>query len=465
VDASFRGTSQSGGRVFFQTTESLVAGDTDTRVDVYERSGTTTTLLSTGPAGGNGLFDATFDGNSADGTRVFFHTREPLTVDDSDTQSDVYQRSGAVTTRVSTGPSGGNSAHDAAYAGNSFDGSRVFLETREPLTGTDTDTSIDIYERAGGTTAHVSTGPAGGNAVQDASLAGYSLDGARLFFETVESLVAGDTDTAADVYERYAGATTHISFASAGGNGAIAALLSGASDDGTRAFFDTRESLMTSDTDIVRDVYVAGLGGYPRPKGATPVRASLVPAFRPCTAPNRVHGPPLASASCNPPLLASNHLTVGAPDSNGEVANSVGFAQYTVKVGVAGAPDDADVLFNFSLTDVRLQGTLADYAGQLQAITTVRITDKLNGPSQDEPATVGDVELPVTVPCATTGSTTVGSTCSLTTSFDAITPGQVVEAKRSIWQLGNVRVNDGGADGVVATTPNTLFATQGVLVP
>jgi hypothetical protein len=300
--------------------------------------------------------------------------------------------------------------------------------------------------------------------VPDAALAGFSQDGARLFFETTESLAASDTDTVADVYERYAGATTHISFGPAGGNAALAALFSGASDDGSRVFFDTRESLMTSDTDIVRDVYVAGLGGFPRPKGATPVRVSLVPAFRPCTTPNRTHGPPLASASCNPPALASNHLTVGAPDSNSQVANAIGSALYRVKVGAAGPPDDSDVLFNFSFTDVRLQGTLADYAGQLQATTSVRITDKLNGPAQDEPAT-GDAELPVTVPCATTGSSTVGSTCSLATSFDAVTPGIVPEGKRSVWELGSVRVNDGGADGLVATTPNTLFATQGVLVP
>ena len=33
---------------------------------------------------------------------------------------------------------------------------------------------------------------------------------------------------------------------------------------------------------------------YPRPKGATPTRVSLVPAYRQCTSPDRTHGPPLA---------------------------------------------------------------------------------------------------------------------------------------------------------------------------
>ncbi len=55
---------------------------------------------------------------------------------------------------------------------------------------------------------------------------------------------------------------------------------------------------------------------YPRPKGATPIRASLVPAARPCTSPNRTHGPPLAFGSCNPPQPGSTHLTVGVGDGS-----------------------------------------------------------------------------------------------------------------------------------------------------
>ena len=35
-------------------------------------------------------------------------------------------------------------------------------------------------------------------------------------------------------------------------------------------------------------------GFYPRPAGATPIRASLVTAFQACVSPNRTHGPPLA---------------------------------------------------------------------------------------------------------------------------------------------------------------------------
>ena len=99
-----------------------------------------------------------------------------------------------------------------------------------------------------------------------------SLDGQRVFFDTRESLNAGDMDASVDVYERFAGATTLISNGVTGGNGAFTAFLfpNGLSDDGTRAFFDTRESLMSSDTDTSFDIYAADVAGYPRPLSASP---------------------------------------------------------------------------------------------------------------------------------------------------------------------------------------------------
>ena len=59
----------------------------------------------------------------------------------------------------------------------------------------------------------------------------------------------------------------------------------------------------------------------------------------------------------------------------------------------------------------------------------------------------------------------MGSTCSVTTTADAVMPGAVLEGKRSVWEVGKVQVFDGGPDGVASTTPNTLFADQGVFIP
>src|SRR5947208_380045 len=44
--AEFNGASSDGTRVFFETTERLVAADTDSALDVYQRAGSTTTLIS-----------------------------------------------------------------------------------------------------------------------------------------------------------------------------------------------------------------------------------------------------------------------------------------------------------------------------------------------------------------------------------------------------------------------------------
>ena len=87
-----------------------------------------------------------------------------------------------------------------------------------------------------------------------------------------------------------------------------------------------------------------------RPKGATPLRASLVPAFKACAAPNRTHGAPLAFPSCNPPVQTSNFLTIGSPDANGAGANSTGFVLLKVK-----PTSPEDVLITSIGTDVRCQ--------------------------------------------------------------------------------------------------------------
>ena len=79
AEVFFDATSADGSRAFFDTDEQLVAGDTDAAFDLYERQGGTTTLLSTGPTGGNGAFDVFFAAASADGTRAFFETDEQLT--------------------------------------------------------------------------------------------------------------------------------------------------------------------------------------------------------------------------------------------------------------------------------------------------------------------------------------------------------------------------------------------------
>ena len=472
ADATFRAVSRDGSRVIVETREQLVSADTDSAVDVYERAGGTTTLLSTGPAGGNGSAEAVYKASSEGGTKVFFQTAESLTSSDGDSKVDVYQRAGGTTTHVSTGPSD-DGPFDATLQGVSRDGARVVFGTMESVTAADSDGRFDIYERAGNSTTLLSVGPAGGNGPVDAFLGGMSDDGRRVFFESAEQLTADDSDTFTDVYEREGSATTRLSKGPDGsGNGGWLAIYVGASADGSRVFFSTAESLSSADTDVFSDVYAASVtAAYARPKSATPTKVSLVIAYEQCTAPNRVHGPPAlggaaTNASCHPPVQASDHLTVGTADSNGLTTKFIGEASLRAIVGDPGtSADEADVGLRVSLIDVRRRGDLGDYAGELGVSASVRITDKYNGTVPTDSGTVSDIPFPFSVPCTTTTDATVGSTCAVDTTVEALVPGAIREKARAIWELRQVDIRDGGADGDADTDPNTLFARQGVFIP
>ncbi len=214
------------------------------------------------------------------------------------------------------------------------------------------------------------------------------------------------------------------------------------------------------------DTTVSAPAGYPRPKGATPLRVALVPAHQECVTANSAHGPPLAHDSCSPPLRASGELTIGSPDSNGVGANSSGSVTMKVVNGsTATSADEADVTIAVSITDVRRASDLGDYGGELSARARIRLTDRLNSPGGTDAGTVSDFDLGFAVPCTPTVAPGTGSICSVTTTADAVTPGMVVERTRSVWELGRIALDDGGPDGLAATDNNETFAVQGVFVP
>ncbi len=210
------------------------------------------------------------------------------------------------------------------------------------------------------------------------------------------------------------------------------------------------------------------VAGYARPKGATPLRVPLVPAFRPCESANREHGPPLAFGSCGPPVQESDELTVGTPDANGLPANSAGSVRTSVIVGDPGTTaDEADTRMSGGddrrpaprhARGLRRPDDGADHAAARRIATTATRTA--------ESATVTDVPLEVPVQCSATADPATGAVCSLNTTLDALLPGTVREGARAVVQLGRVDVLDGGADDDVDTpADNKRFATQGLFVP
>jgi hypothetical protein len=219
-------------------------------------------------------------------------------------------------------------------------------------------------------------------------------------------------------------------------------------------------------------------GSHVRPKGASPLRASLVPAYKLCgpggTTPNRTHGGPLVFPSCNPPVQTSSSLTIGSPDANSAGANSIGTILLRVK-----ATSPEDVLINSTISDVRCRpgvaGTVCasantadgpDYSGELQGNAMIRISDHYNGPGLNEAATVVDIPFPVNGTCANTSTNAaVGGTCSVATTANTVVPGSVKDTQRGVVEIQQLQISDGGVDGLVATTPNTLFEVQGIFIP
>jgi hypothetical protein len=201
------------------------------------------------------------------------------------------------------------------------------------------------------------------------------------------------------------------------------------------------------------------INGYPRPKGTYPLELSLVPAYQPCTAPNRTHGPPLAFPSCAPPQRSPGQLTVGTADSNQRPTKSVSIIRLRALPGIPSTPaDEADIALSGTVNDVRLASDLSDYTGTLEARMSLRITDKDNTPHPGGPgaATVQDITYSFPIPCSATADTTIGGDCTFDTTAEAFVPGIAKELRRSIWELGALRVHDGAGN---------LFLTQGIFVP
>jgi hypothetical protein len=218
-----------------------------------------------------------------------------------------------------------------------------------------------------------------------------------------------------------------------------------------------------------------------RPKSAPSVRVSFVPAYSPCTAPNRTHGPPLAFASCAPPAQTSGQATVGTPDAFGGAANFGGSVRLVAAPTTPGPPNEADIYVTMPMSDVRCVPTgarcgtanasgPADYSGEIRLTFGTRITDHWNATvpgGGTDAATVVDISIELAWPiaCAETASTSTGSTCNVNTSVNSFIPGAVREG-RAVWEIGAVQVDDGGADGDSETTEdNAVFVRQGIFIP
>ena len=203
----------------------------------------------------------------------------------------------------------------------------------------------------------------------------------------------------------------------------------------------------------------------PPPQGRTPFQTYLTVAYKPCVSPNEQHGAPLAVLSCYPPQQASNFLTVGTLDANGQDAKSVGSYRLDVK-----RRSRRDVKITFSIKDVRNKPDLSTTPASCASPRTGGITDRYNGPTGGgarDPRYHQDIPFaPLDVRARPPPPTTRSARPADLDYRHAIIPGQVPAGARMNSELGQVQVYDGGSDPDADTTAdNTLFMDQGIFVP
>jgi hypothetical protein len=253
-----------------------------------------------------------------------------------------------------------------------------------------------------------------------------------------------------------------------------------------------------------------------RPAGATPIGASVVIAYAPCTAPNAQHNPAnLPGGACTPPAQFTPRLTAGDPAVNGSGANFRGNIKLAVTLAPSnvqfpsGAPNnnytqDVRCTPGYASTagaavcsapgsgNVLLAGGASpnpDYSGALNTVSYIRITDQANsgpagGPYTSD-ATVQDLAFAVAADCTVTASTTIGSTCLPRHASANALCGCVATGKRSNIEVGvgnsaagaasslptgAIFGMDGGNDGVVPdlvadTDSPAPFSRTGLFLP
>jgi WD40-like Beta Propeller Repeat len=281
--------SPDGSKVFFATSEQLVAGDVDSSTDIYEYevgTGTFRSLTSTAAGTGNGSADVepirTYPADffrtgylmSADGSTVYFTSTEQLDgTKGISGERNLYRAEGGSIHYVVT------LSGELQKTQLSGDGKTALFVSADRLTAYDNaeHTEIYAYNSSDGTTVCVSCRPDGVAPESDSNFGGAQVAGARnlvrnsdlhgerIFFQSTDALLPEDTNGAADVYE-YTASSDAVSLISTG-ESVDDSLYAGNSVDGRDVFFTTTESLLPNDFNVgTSKLFDARIGGgFPDP--------------------------------------------------------------------------------------------------------------------------------------------------------------------------------------------------------
>lgn len=253
---------------FLSESSNLVSGDTNGKPDLFVRDRTTSTTarVSVSSAGGQAGGFSLYPSISADGRFVAFESDAPnLVAGDTNETNDVFvhDRTTGATTRVSVDSAGAEAGYCSAEPSISGDGRYVaFTSIDYSLVAGDENSATDIFvrDRTAGTTTRVSVASGGAEANAGSGSPSISADGRYVVFSSLaNNLVAGDTNGVEDIFrhDRDTGTTIRLSVDSAGAQGDGISRYPSISADGRYVAFDSiAANLVAGDSNGKEDVFV-----------------------------------------------------------------------------------------------------------------------------------------------------------------------------------------------------------------
>ncbi len=248
--------------------ESRVSNDLDfTDIFLYDRLADQLFPISVDAFGNEGNNDSAFSAISNDGNAVVFHsTANNLVEGDDNVFQDIflYDRQTQDITRISGGVAENQANGDSFFADISGDGNFVVFESdADNLVPGDTNGLRDIFvfDRSTAITTRVSVDSSGIESNGNSFLPSVSNDGRFVSFASEASnLVPNDTNGLQDIFvhDRLTATTTRITVDANGIEANGNSLHSSLSDDGSLITFDSEAgNLVLSDTNDLRDVFIA----------------------------------------------------------------------------------------------------------------------------------------------------------------------------------------------------------------
>ena len=303
ANVKFRAGALDGSRLFFNTTQQLVNGDTDQTNDLYAcdipagtpapvgQANSCSPLHQVSAGDATGADVQSFVDASEDGSTVYFTAKGVLAANEGAFKeeavagdenlyvwrTDAAHPAGVTAFIARFEPNDVSGAYDISGAQTAAaDGRYLVFTTGNRFVDSDTDTARDVYRYDAGTgeLTRVSTNVfgVGGNGdgfdAEIQALTGshptVSDDGQKIIFATSEALSAADANGEPDIYLWTPARVSLISTGASGGGVSLpigAGLRASISASGRDIFFQTAAALTPADGDDVEDVYDARIGG------------------------------------------------------------------------------------------------------------------------------------------------------------------------------------------------------------